>query len=136
MKVNTKQRKKARAGFEQAVGKEEMVNAMFHIIQVGKHALDTFVCELGVIVLEAIMDMEREEISGPEYRPTSSGVYKWAYQRGSVYIGDQKASVMHPRIRGPKGEISLESYAALKKPGAFSKGAAAEGIEGHLVAEI
>ena len=39
MKVNTKQRKKARAGFKQAVGKEEMVNAMFHIIQVGKQAL-------------------------------------------------------------------------------------------------
>ena len=50
MKVNTKQRKKARAGFEQAVGKEEMVNAMFHIIQVGKQALDTFVYELGVKV--------------------------------------------------------------------------------------
>jgi transposase-like protein len=83
--------------------------------------IDTFVYELGVIVLEAIMDMEREEISGPEYKPTSSGIYKWAYQRGSVYIGDQKVSVMHPRIRGPQGEISLESYAALKKPGAFSE---------------
>lgn len=113
-----------------------MVNAMFHIIQVGKQALNTFVYELGVIVLEAIMDMEREEISGPEYKPTSSGVYKWAYQGGSVYIGDQKVSVMHPRIRGPQGEISLESYVALKKTRGILKRNCCRRYEGHLVAEI
>ena len=36
MKLNTIQRKKARGGFEQAVGREEIVNRMYEIIQVGK----------------------------------------------------------------------------------------------------
>lgn len=94
---------------------------MFHIIQGRKQALDTLVCELGITVIEAVVDMGREEISGPECRPTSSGVYKWAYQRGSVYVGDQKVSVMCLCIRCPKGEISPESYTALKKTEAFSE---------------
>ena len=47
MKVNTKQRKKARKGFEQAFGKEEMINKMFHIIQTGKQELDIVIRELG-----------------------------------------------------------------------------------------
>jgi hypothetical protein len=65
MKVNTKQRKKARKGFEQGLGKEEMLNRMFYIIQTGKQGLDVFIHELGAILIEAIMDMEREELSGP-----------------------------------------------------------------------
>ncbi len=67
MKVNTKQRKKARKGFEQAFGKEEMINKMFHIIQTGKQELDIVIRELGAMLAEAIMDMEREEKSGPEH---------------------------------------------------------------------
>jgi len=121
MKVNTKQRKKARRGFEQAFGKEELINRMFHIIQTGKRGLDAFIHELGAMLAEAIMDMEREERSGPEYHPASSDIYKWAYQPGSIYIGDQKISLQHPRLRGPHGEIPLASYAALKKPGTFSE---------------
>ncbi|MBP7509791.1 MAG: hypothetical protein KA807_18405 [Prolixibacteraceae bacterium] len=121
MKVNTKQRKKVRRGFEQAFGKEEMANKMFHIIQTGKQGLDAFIHQLGSMLAQAIMDMEREERSGPEYYPLASGVYKWAYQPGSVYIGDQKVSVNRPRLRGPHGEIPLASYTMLKKPGSFSE---------------
>jgi transposase-like protein len=67
------------------------------------------------------MDMEREERSGPQYQPLQAGLYKWAYQKGSLYMGDRKISVRHPRLRGPEGEIPLESYEALKKPGVFSE---------------
>jgi transposase-like protein len=121
MKLNTIQRKKARGGFEQAVGREELVNRMYEIIRVGKQGLDGFISELGSMVAEAIMDMEREERSGPEYHPSQQGLYKWAYQNGSVYMGDRKISVRHPRLRGLGGEIALQSYEALKKPGIFSE---------------
>jgi transposase-like protein len=121
MKLNTIQRKKARRGFEQAVGREEIVNRMYEIIQVGKQGLDGFIMELGGMVAEAVMDMEREERSGPQYYPSEEGLYKWAYQDGSVYMGDQKISVRHPRLRGPGGEIPLQSYEALKRPGVFSE---------------
>jgi transposase-like protein len=121
MKLNTIQRKKARGAFEQALGKEDLVNRMYQILKTGKQGLDDFVQELGTLLVEAIMDMEREERSGPQYQPAEDGLYKWAYQKGSLYMGSRKISVRHPRLRGPGGEIPLESYEALKKPGVFSE---------------
>jgi transposase-like protein len=121
MKLNTIQRRKARGGFEQALGKEDLVNRMYQIMKVGKQGLDRFVQEIGTLLVEAIMDMEREERSGPAYRPSQEELYKWAYQKGSVYMGDRKISVRHPRLRGPGGEIALQSYEALKQPGVFSE---------------
>ena len=102
MKVNTKQRKKTRTGFEQVLGKDELISRTFHIMKRGKKGLDVFVHELGTMLAQAIMDMEREELSGPEYQPLSSDVYKWVYQPGSIYIGDQKIPMRHPRLRGPE----------------------------------
>jgi transposase-like protein len=67
------------------------------------------------------MDMEREERSGPQYNPTEEGLYKWAYQNGSIYMGDGKICIRHPRLRGPGGEILLQSYEALKRRGIFSE---------------
>src|SRR4030043_1901569 len=121
MKLNTIQRKKARGGFEAAFGKEELVDRMYQIIKAGKQGLDGFIQELGSLLVEAIMDMEREERSGPQYQALQAGLYKWAYQKGSLYMGDRKISVRHPRLRGPEGEIPLESDEALKKPGVFSE---------------
>ena len=120
-KLNTIQRKKARGGLEAAFGKEELVDRMHQIIKTGKQGLDGFIQELGTLLVEAIMDMEREERSGPQYQPLQAGLYKWAYQKGSLYMGDRKIWVRHPRLRGPEGEIPLESYEALKKSGVFSE---------------
>ena len=76
------------------------------------------------------MYMEREEKSGPDYHPTSSGLRKWASQRGSIYIGDQKLSVEHPRLRGPEGEVGLRTYEQLKNRGGFSEELLAEVLRG------
>ena len=105
MKVDTKQRKKARKGFAQVYGDEELTTRMVHLIQTGKKGLDSLVMDLGRMLAQTIMDMEREERSGPEGKPLHPGVYKWAYQPGSIYCGDQKVKVSHPRLRGPEGEI-------------------------------
>jgi hypothetical protein len=78
MQLNTIQRKKARGGLEAAFGKEEIVERMYQIIKTGKQGLDGFVQELGALVVEAIMDMEREERSGPQYQPLEAGLYKWS----------------------------------------------------------
>ena len=121
MKVNTRKRKKARKGLREIYASEELAARMFHILTTGKKGLDSFLLELGTMMAEALMDMEREERSGPEYVPRHAGVYKWAYQPGSIYCGDQKIPVRHPRLRGPEGEIPLATYETLKKPGAFSE---------------
>ena len=121
MKLDTKKRKKARKGLEQVYGHRELTQRMFTILQTGKQGLDALQMELGVMLCETIMDMEREALSGPDWAPSSKGVYKWAYQPGSVYLGDQKIRVRHPRLRGPQGEIQLSSYSQLKQPGSFSE---------------
>jgi transposase-like protein len=121
MKVNTRKRRNARRVFGQMYGKQEMIDRMYQIISQGKQGLDAFLLEVGRMMAETIMYIEREEISGPEYHPLSSEIKKWASQGGSIYLGDQKISVEHPRLRGKKGEMALESYQKLKEPGAFSE---------------
>jgi len=138
MKVDTKQRKKARRGFAQVYGNEQLTARMVHILQTGKKGLDSLVMDLGRMVAETIMDMEREERSGPEGRPIHEGVYKWAYQKGSIYCGDQKVRVSRPRLRGPHGEMALATYNILKKRGAFSEEILAKllrGISGRRYGE-
>ena len=73
------------------------------------------------MVAEAVMYMEREGVAGPDYRPYSPEVRKWASQRGSVFIGDRKVKVEHPRLRGPLGEMRLKSYEKLRDSGVFSE---------------
>jgi transposase-like protein len=121
MRVNTRKRRNAIRIFEQMYGRQELIDRMYQIISQGKQGLDAFLLEVGRMMAETIMYIERGEISGPEYRPLSSEIKKWASQRGSIYLGDQKISVEHPRLRGKKREIALESYQKLKEPGAFSE---------------
>jgi len=130
MKVDTRQRKKARKGFAQVYGDEELAARMVHVLQTGKKGLDSLVMDLGRMLAETIMDMEREERSGPEGKPLHPGVYKWAYQPGSIYCGDQKMHVNHPRLRGPEGEIALSTYQTLKERGVFSEELLARALRG------
>jgi hypothetical protein len=53
MRLDTIQRRKARGGFEAALGKEELVNRMYQIIKTGKEGLDGFVQELGVMLVRS-----------------------------------------------------------------------------------
>ena len=117
-------------GFAQVYGDEDLTAKMVRVLQIGKKGLDSLVMELGRMLAEAIMDMEREERSGPEGKPLHEGVYKWAYQKGSIYCGDQKVRVSHPRLRGPKGEIALATYDMLKQRGPFSEELLARTLRG------
>ena len=121
MKENTKQRKKAIRGFEKTCGRQQIVEQMYQIFLKGKQGFDAFMKDLGRMMAETIMYIEREEISGPDYYPFSSDIQKWASQPGSIYIGDQKITAEHPRLRGPAGEIPLKSYQKLKETARFSE---------------
>ena len=138
MRVNTKQRKKATREVVGIFGRQVLIDRIYQIISKGKQGLDTFLLEIGGMIAEAIMYIEREEVSGPDYRPFHPEVRKWASQVGSIYVGDQKISVEHPRLRGSKGEICLQSYRKLKEAGAFSEellGKILRGISGQKYAE-
>lgn len=92
------------------------------VIQSGKQALDEVTREMGKIIVEGIFLMEREEIAGPDYHPKNSAIHKWSGQGGSVFLGDHKQRVWVPRLRGPGGEIHLNSYQRLKDGSDFSQG--------------
>ncbi len=121
MKDSTKKRKKAMRGMREAYGRQELNDRLYQIFRQGKQGFDAFMKELGRMMAETIMYIDREEISGPEYQPFSPAVQKWASQGGSVYIGDQKIRIEHPRLRGKEGEITLRSYKRLKEPDGFSE---------------
>lgn len=121
MKQSTKQRKAAARHIPEAIGQDLFTQRLVSVVAEGKTAFDTLSFELGRTLAEAIMYMDREQVSGPDYFPTNPTIQKWASQPGSVYIGDQKVKVERPRIRGSEGEVQLKSYQNLKEKGQFSE---------------
>jgi len=130
MRLDTRQRKKARRGFEEIIGRRGLDDYLGKVLLKGKQGLDALMLDLGRMLAETIMYVEREEISGPEYHPHIPEIKKWASQKGSIYIGDQKLRIDHPRIRGPQGEIDLKSYQSMKGKGAFSEELLARTLRG------
>lgn len=122
MKVETKTRKKAMAGFRQLNGEDQARQSLYGVMSQGKAALDAVLMEMGKLLAESIMLMEREELAGPDYHPSDSELKKWAYEQGSIYIGDQKVKVARPRLRNAtEGEVALKSYQKLRDPSQFSE---------------
>ena len=122
MKDTTKKRKKVVRGMQAAYGRQELNDRLYQIFRQGKQGFDAFMKEMGRMMYDPIMYIEREEVAGPDYQPFSPDIRKWASQGGSVYIGDQKMRIEHPRLRGIEGEIALSSYERLKEPDGFSEG--------------
>jgi transposase-like protein len=122
VKVDTKKRKKATSGFRQMTGEEQAIEILFKTISQGKQALDAVFLDMGKMMAESIMLIEREELSGPDYQPTDPNLKKWAHEKGSAYIGDQKTKVSRPRLRNvDQGqEVPLKSYQAMHGHGGFS----------------
>ena len=119
---DTRQRKQALAGLKTIAGMDWMLGTLVGIIRSGKQALDAVMLEMGRMVAESVMLMEREEVAGPDYYPSAPAFKKWAYEQGSIYLGDQKVPVTRPRLRHvDQGEVTLQSYARLRSPGVFSE---------------
>ena len=122
MKDTTRRRKKAIQSIEAALGgRQAIIEQLFRVFSKGKQGFDECMKEMGKLMAETIMYIEREELAGPDYKPNNRDMRKWASQEGSIYIGDQKIAVDHPRLRGPEEEIPLKSYLQMKKPEGFSE---------------
>lgn len=122
MRIDTKRRKNTMVGMKQISGEEQMLGTLFRVINQGKAALDGVMLDMGRMVAESIMLMEREELAGPDYYPTNPDLQKWAHEDGSIFIGDQKLKIKHPRLRDVvHGEVPLKSYQKLHSPGVFSE---------------
>jgi putative transposase len=122
MRPDTRQRKKAMTGLRALTGEQQMLGVLTRVLQTGKQALDAVMLEMGRLVAESIMLIEREELAGPDYHPTDRALQKWAHEKGSIYLGDQKVKVTRPRLRDVvRGEMRLKSYKRLQTPGQFSE---------------
>lgn len=122
MKLETKQRKKATSGFKQMTGEEQARQALFNVIAQGKQALDAALMDMGRMLAESIMLIEREELAGPDYHPNDPNLQKWAHEASSVYLADQKVKVSKPRLRNRQnGEVPLTSYQVMRQQGQFSE---------------
>ena len=121
MKRETRNRKNATKVFKQLNGESWLQDQVYRVVAGGKMAMDQIAAELGRTIMEAVMYMEREQLSGPDYYPHDPDLQKWASQPGSVYLGDQKIRVNRPRLRSSAGEMPLPSYERLKDPSAFSE---------------
>ncbi len=80
MKENTRRRKKAIRGTAGTYGRNWLVERLFWIMTQGKQGFDSMMKELGRMMAETIMYIEREEIAGPDYMPLSPDARKWASQ--------------------------------------------------------
>lgn len=122
MRPATRQRKHAMAGLRAISGEQQLLGTLVRVISSGKQALDAVMLEMGRMVAESIMLIEREELAGPDYYPTHPGLQKWAHEASSAYIGDQTVNVTRPRLRDvEQGEVPLKSYARLHATGDFSE---------------
>lgn len=120
MKIETKTRKEAMAGFRQITAQQQMRQRMHEIVRTGTQALNEVSLELGRQLAEFILYAEREERAGPDYEPRKRGLYKWASEPGSVFIAGQKVRLPRPRLRRGDREVSLKSYAAMRDSAGFS----------------
>jgi len=122
VKNATKKRKNTRKYFQQISGDDLMKDHMHQIISKGKKALDELMMDMGKMLAESILQMDREEQAGSDYAPIDPKLQKWASQGGSVYLGDQKVKLQVPRLRHTEnGEVPLKSYLKMKERGQFSE---------------
>jgi putative transposase len=129
MKRIAENQKKAKAFFESVRNQDWLMNEMAEVMMTGKSALDQCMMNMGKVLAESVMLFEREQMAGKDYDP--QGDYqKWGSQPGSIYLGDQKVKVSHPRLRGSEGEVPLSSYDEMKNPKAFSEEMLTEALRG------
>jgi putative transposase len=121
MKDTTRNAKLSAKQFNEILTRESGLFDLLAIREHGKTAFDDLHKRLGAMLVESILQVEREEITGADHRPKEAGFYKWGYQQGSVFIGDQKQKLRKPRaiLRGE--EFVSPTYEKLKDSGVFSE---------------
>lgn len=120
MKRITQEVQRRKEIFQVLRGQEWLIEELAGVRAEGKHALDECVMKMGRILAESILYAEREQLAGPEYQPTG-GSRKWGAQPGSIYLGDRKVRIVHPRLRDDRAEVALPCYTRLRRPGEFSE---------------
>ena len=122
--------KKNKEALTDLIGREMLEEKIADMMVTGKKALDGAILEIGQLFVETLLIMDREERSGRDNNPTNPNLRKWGFQKGSVYVGNIKVRVNHPRLRDKEKEIPLRLYERLKKSEEFSEEMLAKALRG------
>ena len=90
MRRDTINRKIATKGFRQIAGDAWITDQLYRIMTLGKQALDGVMSDLGRMLAESIMYIEREELSGPDYSPTSPHIRKWRVSKALSILAPRR----------------------------------------------
>lgn len=121
MKDSTRNAKASAKQFSEILERDPGLLDLIAIRAHGKTAFDDLHKRLGAMLVESILQAEREEYTGADHRPKEPGFYKWGYQQGSVFIGDQKQKIQKPRAIRDGAEFVSPTYEKLKDSGVFSE---------------
>jgi hypothetical protein len=77
MKDSTRNSKQAAKQFNDILEREPGFLDLMAIRDQGKLAFDDLHKKLGAMLVESILQMEREEFTGRDHRPKEQGFYKW-----------------------------------------------------------
>lgn len=121
MKDSTRNAKASAKQFSEILERDPGLLDLIAIRAHGKTAFDDLHKRLGAMLVESILQAEREEFTGADHRPKEPGFYKWGYQQGSVFIGDQKQKIQKPRAIRDGAEFVSPTYEKLKNSGVFSE---------------
>lgn len=73
---------------------------------------------LGLQHVAELLDENVVQLAGARYQHNDSrAASRYGFNRGSIRLAGQRVPIRVPRVRGPEGEIPLESYAALQGAG-------------------
>ena len=103
MRANTKKRKNATRMLKATQEQDWWADQIMQVMLNGKRALDTAMLGIGRLVAETLMYMEREEKSGPDYHPTSSGLRKLGESTRIDLYRRPEACCRAPSAAGPGG---------------------------------
>lgn len=81
---------------------------------------------IGLEAFKAEVERELVGLVGQRYARSGrqTGLVRWAQQRGSIYLGEQKVPVSVPRVRDrvANREVPVTTYQQLQQPRAFDQG--------------
>ena len=94
---------------ERLVAYEEMLNLDGNSTRI---ELIQMLIPLGLQAVEEELQSEVSKLAGARYTRTHPDLKRWGCNEGSVFLGDQKVSIVVPRVRNilQGKEVPLSSY--------------------------
>ncbi len=109
-----KAEKRARLALEAQLPLEELIAG-------ARSDIETFAAELGLVIIQKVMEAEIGQKLGPWGRQAMS---RHGHQTGYVIFGGRKVNLERPRVRNHKAEVPLASYAAFQQDGKMQQAVA------------